>query len=378
MLRVALRMLTSDRGKYLGLVVVITFACLLIAQQASIFCGVLRMTTSRIRDVEDAPIWVMNPAVEYLDEVKPLRDTDLYRIRGVTGVQWAVRHFFGHGRAKLEAGSHQEIILVGIDDQSRVAAPRELLLGNLDDLSRHNAILIDDRGYRILWPGEPLRTGRTLEINNRRGTVVGICRTSLPFESFPVVFMRYSQIHNYFPRERKLMSFVLASGAPGASRGEICRRISEQTGLLALSSREFAWNTIYYYLTETGIPINFAITVLLGFLVGTAVAGQTFYLFMIENLKQFAVLKAMGTSNRQVVGMVLIQALLVGLIGYGLGVGLAAVFGQFTEQTAKLAYYMPWPTLAVTGGAVVLIVLCASLIGVRRVLSIDPAIVFKS
>ena len=57
--------------------------------------------------------------------------------------------------------------------------------------------------------------------------------------------------------------------------------------------------TIDYYLRYTGIPFNFGITALLGFLVGTAIAGQTFYNFTIENLKQFGALKAMGMTNLQ-------------------------------------------------------------------------------
>ena len=78
----------------------------------------------------------------------------------------------------------------------------------------------------------------------------------------------------------------------------------------------------------TGIPINFGITTLLGFIVGTAIAGQTFYNFTIENLRQFGTLKAMGLSNERLVAMiVLLQATVVGLLGYCLGVGLAAVFG---------------------------------------------------
>lgn len=77
---------------------------------------------------------------------------------------------------------------------------------------------------------------------------------------------------------------------------------------------------------------------MLGFLVGTAIAGQTFYLFTIENIKQFGALKAMGTSNRTILLMVLSQAVQVGIVGYGVGVGLAALFGWGTRGLTKLAF----------------------------------------
>ena len=98
------------------------------------------------------------------------------------------------------------------------------------------------------------------------------------------------------------------------------------------------WKTINYYLKYTGIPINFGITALLGFLVGTAIAGQTFYNFTLENLKQFGALKAMGATNGRIVGMILLQATVVGLLGYGIGVGLAALFGDDGPRAAS------WPS----------------------------------
>ena len=135
--------------------------------------------------------------------------------------------------------------------------------------------------------------------------------------------------------------------------------------------------TTEYFLEKTGIPINFGITVLLGFIVGTAIAGQTFYLFTIENLKQFGTLKAMGVSNGRIVGMVMLQASQVGLIGYGLGVGLAAGFGFATRNASKLAFYMPWQVLVLTGGAVLLMIVLSSLLSIRKALVVEPAIVFK-
>ena len=134
--------------------------------------------------------------------------------------------------------------------------------------------------------------------------------------------------------------------------------------------------TINYYLLYTGIPFNFGITALLGFLVGTAIAGQTFYNFTIENIKQFGALKAMGATNFRIVGMILLQALVVGLLGYGIGVGLAALFG-WAIRGSELAFFTPWQLLPITGGAIVLICVLSSLLSVQRVIRLEPAIVFR-
>ncbi len=128
---------------------------------------------------------------------------------------------------------------------------------------------------------------------------------------------------------------------------------------------------------RTGIPINFGITVGLGFIVGCAIAGQTFYTFVIENQNQFGALKAMGVANRRIVGMVLIQALVVGLIGYSLGVGLATLFGVVTKNT-EVSFYMPWQVLIGTAVSVGFIVAIASLVSIYRVLVLEPAVVFRN
>jgi putative ABC transport system permease protein len=130
---------------------------------------------------------------------------------------------------------------------------------------------------------------------------------------------------------------------------------------------------------ETGIPVNFSITVALGFIVGTAIAAQTFYLFTLENLKQYAVLKAMGGGNLSLAGMILLQAALVSSIGFGLGVGMASWFGQLSNGAdSKLAFFMPMPVLLGTGLSVIAISILTSFLSLRRVMVLDPAVVFQS
>src|SRR5262249_18600677 len=102
------------------------------------------------------------------------------------------------------------------------------------------------------------------------------------------------------------------------------------------------------------------------------------YLFIVESLRQFGALKAMGIPNRGILWMIALQALLVGGIGYGLGVGLTAIFFLATGNITELAgLHMTWVALLGTGAAVVLIVFATSFISARRVLTHEPAIVFR-
>src|SRR4029079_5860466 len=99
----------------------------------------------------------------------------------------------------------------------------------------------------------------------------------------------------------------------------LCDRIRAATRLEAYTRDQFSCATIVYFMKYTGIPINFGIAVALGFLVGTAIAGQTFYNFTLDNLRHFGALKAMGASNTRLLSMIVLQSLVVGVLGYRLG-----------------------------------------------------------
>src|SRR5215831_10549721 len=376
---VALRMLTGDRAKYLALIFAISFSAFLIAQQVSIFGGLMNRTRSQIVDVTDADIWVMDPATQYIDEVYALKDSAVGRVRSVPGVRWAEPFFKGQASAKAPDGKFRSVILLGLEDGSLAGAPepRRTILGSIESLREPDAVFIDQSGYHFFFPGEPLQLGKTFELNDHRAKVVGIVDASAPFTSFPVLYTRYSQALDFVGRQRKLLSFVLVKKAPDVPAAELTRRIETTTGMKAVTSAQFGWMSIWYYIRHTGIPINFGLTVGIALIVGTVVAGQTFYLFTLENLKQFGALKAMGTTNLRLVGMILLQALVVGAIGYAIGMGLAAVFFIVARTEATRAIVLLWQVMAGTGVVVLFIVMVASLLSIRKVLVLEPAMVFR-
>ena len=375
---IALKMLTGDRSKYWAIVFGITFACVLIAEQAAMFCGIMLRTVSQIQDIHDADIWVMNPHLRYIDDLKPIADTAFLRVRGVPGVAWAVNLYKGAAQAQLASGNYQGVIMLGVDDATLVGAPQDLLLGKVGDLQLPDSVLVDEAGFRYMWPDEPLRLGKTIEMNDHRAVIVGIFKASHTFTTQPIVYTRFDRATLFVPATRRSLSFVLAKCAAGQSPEVVAQRIHEQTGLQALTQHDFSWLTMSYYLERTGIPVNFGSTVLLGFIVGTAIAGQTFYLFTIENLRQFGTLKAMGMSDRRIVRMVFAQAAVVGSLGYCLGVGLATGVGLLLQAIRPImSFFLPWQVLALTAAAVLVIVFLSSWLSIRRLMVLEPGMVFQ-
>ena len=387
MIFVALKMLTGDRGKYAGMIFGLFIASFLIIQQMSIFCGLMARTFGFLSDTSQPDIWVMDSKTQFVDDIKPLQDTSLLRIRGIKGVDWAVTMYKGQIKARLADGTSQNCNVIGLDDASLTGGPPRMLSGALADLRTADAVIVDQVGAsdklakKSTGPGgkvkvTPLKVGDILELNDKRAIVAGICEVTRTFQSQPVVYTTYSRATYFAPRERKLLSFVLIRATAGVDRQALCREIQNQTGLLAISTDQFKFKTVDYFMRYTGIPINFGISVALGFIVGTAIAGLLFYQFTQDNIRHFGALKAMGAGDGILLKMILMQSLLVGFIGYGLGAGAASFMGLGGRNT-ELAFWMPWWVLA--GGAVAIAMICvlSAMVAIVKVVRLEPAIVFK-
>lgn len=376
---VALRMLMGDRIKYLGIVIGLTFASLLITQQLSIFIGLMSRTFSVVTDMKAADIWVMDDQVRNIDDVRPMSDSELFRVRGVSGVKWAVPLFKGQIRAKLPNRQFQVCTVLGIDDQSLTGGPPELLDGvTMDKLRQEDAIFVDaPNAHEKLGD---LKINDIVELNDRRARVAGLCTITQQFVSMPVIYTTYSRAKSWAPMERRQLSFVLVKAQEGADLDALCAQIRRQTGLAAYSADQFKRVTLMYYLVHTGIPINFGTTVGLGFIVGVAIAGQTFYQFAHDNMRYFGTLKAMGCNNGTLVRMILLQGFTAGTLGYCIGIGGTAAFkytiGAFTPASQHVMTVYWW-ILALGALSVGFIVMVSSLLAVLKVVRLEPAIVFK-
>lgn len=377
MLRLALKMLYGDRAKYAMLICGLTFCSLLMTQQSSVFCGLMLWTTATIRNIR-APIWVTDAKVEQVNEVVPMRDIEVSRLKSVPGVDWAVPLYWGIIQAKLADGSFQAVQLTGLDTATLVGRPAKLVAGRLEDLRLPNAVIIDQVGVeKFKGKRQTVEIGSRFEINDKEARVVGICETERSFLGQPYVYTTYDRALEYAPPQRKMLSFVLVKPRDGIAPADLVARINGLSGVRAFTSDDFFSRTIWWYVKNTGIPISFGTVVILGVVVGIAIAGQTFYLFVHENVRFMAALKAMGARTGTLAQMVFLQAFTVGFIGYGLGVGLAAWFGHTVLKAGQPPFYMPWQVLVFSGAVIILICCMSAFIGLMKIVRAEPAMVFK-
>lgn len=385
MLRLALKMLFGDTAKFLMLVAGLVFATFLMAQQSAVFCGLMSWTTATLKNVP-APIWVVEAKVEQVNETNPLLDTDVARVRSVDSVAWAAPIFSGILRVRLGNGSFKIIQLMGIDATTFAGAPAKLKAGDIRDLRLPHAVIIDDLAVTRLAEvkGTPVKIGDMFEINDQEARVVGIADTVQSFTGGPYVWTTYERALQYAPPQRKMLSAVIAAPREGITEAQCVADIQKETGLKAYLNRgfshgegDFNYSTVWWYVKNTGIPFSFGITVAIGFIVGMAISCQTFYSFVLENMKHLGALKAMGASTWTLCLMLLTQAFTVGFIGYGVGLFFTARFAFPALKNEQPPFYMP--EIVPPAVFVVILLICglSSLLGIWRVARLEPAMVFR-
>ncbi|MBL9030562.1 MAG: ABC transporter permease [Phycisphaerae bacterium] len=396
MIRLGLRMLIGQTARWLGVVLGVLLCTFLITHMLSMFNGMMRRSYALVSDIPEARIWVMDPAVEYVDEPAGMPSTALTRVRGVSGVAWAVPLYTGSTRVRLPSGALKPILLIGVDDATLIGAPRDLVSGSLDALKGSDAVIIDlsssagllrtvdaaperHEGWNIPHldaPTRPMRAGDEMLANDHRLVVVGVARLTPRFLSKPVVYTTYSRALFVTPRQRNLMSFVLAAPTDGQDAAAVARQIEARTGLRARTSAEFASDTYWYYVRTTGVVARIALMIGIAVIVGVSVSSLLLYLFTVDNARYYVTFKALGASTPMILRIVAAQALFSGLMGFGMGIGASSLLGTSVQAEAMPYALTPW-TMLFAGVVVLMVCVISAVLSAMRVLKLDIATVFK-
>jgi putative ABC transport system permease protein len=378
MIWIAIRMLTGDGQKFYGLVFGIAFSTLLITQQLTIFINLLERGASGVYNVPTAHVWVMDPVSRTTEVAYAMPGTALDKVRGVEGVAWAVPHLRASASVRTGDGDLEGVAIIGVDDATLIGLPQRMVEGSAEVLSQPDSVIIDDVGTTRMFPPGVSPIGQRLELNDQRAVIRAVADSIPSFTSQVTLYTKYSQALRFVPGTRNRLSFVLVGAAEGVDAAALAERIERETGLRAQTRDEFARDGVNFIIENTGIPLNFGITVALGFIVGVAIVGLTFSLFIRDNIKQFGALKAIGVTNAKIRRMVAAQAGLVGLIGYGLGVvGTVLFIWSFSGNPTFKGFYIPWQIPLISLAAVALILGFTGWAALRSVLKTEPAAVFR-
>lgn len=394
MLRVAVKMLLGDRVKYAGLLFGIAFTSFLVTFASSYFAGFMTRGFALVTENPRTDVWVMDPAVRSVAPTINLPSSALDRVRSVEGVATAVPLVLETADVRFPNGRFQSFQVIGIDDATLAGLPP--LQGDVAPIVMRtpDAVIVGpggtsgklqtpvekaDQWYggppRLDVPTRTLNAGDDLLVNDRRVTVVGRAKGLPRYPPRALLYTTYSNALRILLPERRRLTFVLVTAAPAVAPRELATRIEKRTGFRARASDDFKADTVWWTLANSEDVGDIETMLSIAILVGFGVTGVLLYMFTNENLRQYAVLKAMGATPRLLLGMIFVQAGLCAIIGTGLGLGACAIAGKFLSGS-DYPFRMMWFTPAAGALTVFIVSVVAAAISARPALKLEPGIVF--
>ena len=374
MIRTSFKMLIGNKTAFIGMIFGIFLAILLISQQSAIYLGLISRSYRIVTNIPLPNIWVIDPATEGEDLIRPMPKDYLQYVRSVPNIEWAVPVNYLLMPLKTTSGIYKVAEVYGIDDQTLIGIP-QLLKGHTNDLYRKGAVIIDTNSAENLLATTlpdgtkiPLKIGDELEINDSRAVIVGIAKTTPGFFPQPIIFAVNSQVQQFSGSSR--IQYIAAKTRKNADIKQTLTQINSNKNVLGLTSKQLESRIANHFL-NTGILINYGISVLLGMIIGFSISGQIFYMMIIQDLSYYALIKAIGGTEKMILKMILFQAIIVGLIGYILGTGVTLLWG-FAIKNTTLAFEFPKALLLFTGSVAIIICLFIAFLSIRKVFKVDP------
>jgi putative ABC transport system permease protein len=371
-LTLASRNLLHDRMRLIATLIGIVFSVVLVMIQMGLFLGFGRMVTTMI-DHASADFWIVPKGAKCFEDPSLLDFKLRNRVAAVDGVATVIPLVIGFSDWRLESGEMTPVFIVGADLHDGALRPWNVVEGDLQQLTQAGTVAVD-RTYLDRLGGGGI--GSTAEIRGRRVRVVALTDGIRSFTTTPYVFVDLKNARAYTGTPNDRASDLLVRLKPGADRDKALQALRAEVGdAEVLTPDEFRSRSRSFWLFGTGAGAALFAGALLGVIVGTVIVAQTLYSSTKDHLKEFATLRAMGSSNSYIYNVIIYQALLNAVIGFCVASAIGTIVVQMTAKSALPIVITPW---LVTGLGALTVVMCvASAIGaIIRVVRIDPATVF--
>lgn len=373
MASLAIRNLLHDKVRFGVTLTGIVFSVVLTAVQLGLFSGFVKATADLV-DYSHADLWVMTRDVPNLENSVPFSERKAFAIRAIPGVTRVEKSIVAFGFWKLPSGANESCLLIGFNPNSAIGAPWQMVEGNAADLLLPDTVVIDQLYKEKLGV---THIGQVVEIRGHRARIVGFTRGIRTFTTSPPVFTSFKNAQNYFGLSEDQTMFLLIKTQNGADIAAIKNQIHAAIADVDVhTTAEFSSKQARYWMFGTGAGVTVLIAAALGLLVGIVIVAQTIYASTVDHIREYGTLKAMGATNTYIYKVIVKQAAISGLIGYVIGIAIsltAAAFSAAGTTAIIINSQMAAGLFLLT----MLMCIGASVVSIRKVITIDPAIVFK-
>ena len=370
----ASRNLFHDRVRLVATVVGIVFSIILVTVQIGLYLSFERMVTTMI-DHAEADLWIVPRGTKCFEDPSLLDDRERFRALSIPGVIEAAPLVIGFAEWKLTNGGATPVFVIGSDKNSKAGLqPWNIIAGNLDQLANPDAVAVDRSYFERL---DVSGLGDVAEMRDRKAKVAVITKGIRSFTTTPYVFTVFDRARAYIGVAPNKATYFLVRVSPDYDVATVRAQIAENArDTEVLTPEEFRLRSRSFWLFGTGAGAALFAGALLGIVVGTVIVAQTLYSSTKDHLKEFATLRAIGSSNVYIVKVILWQALLSAIVGYVIAAAIGLIIVQATADTALPVVMTP----TLTAGLFVLtVIMCAisAVSAILEVMRLDPAMVFS-
>jgi putative ABC transport system permease protein len=368
---VGMRMMFHDRAKFVGTLLGVVFAVVLGVQQLSILLGLLDKNTTFV-DHSGADVWIVPPGTTLLQPGPLLDESVLARARTTKGVALAEPLVFGGATIKKPNGGTEPVTLVGTALPASLGGPWSMVGGTADALAATDTVIFEDSEREKFGN---IDIGSLRELNGRKVRVGGFTWGLVPFGP-AYAFAEINLARDLVRVPSDKMNFVLVRVRPGenveAVRSALALRVPEHRVILRTEYQRSIVST----LLREQLGASFATSTSFGLIIGFVIVALSMFSSVIDNLREFGTLKAIGCGNGDLALLLFGQAIVYALLGSLIGLALVS---QMTEgiRSPKLVPLVPVALMAGVAPLMLAICLVASLLGLSRIRKLEPGMVFR-
>jgi putative ABC transport system permease protein len=368
----SVRMLIDAPFKSLGTLIGVIVSVFLMLQQVSLLLGILGRV-SAFADSTDVDVWIASAATESSDATDSIPASRVQAAAGTPGIAWAEPVVQGLGRVTRPDGVREFVKVLGVQAPRYAGLPRTLAAGTrAEALRASDRIFMNWNDRDTFAAAEP---GDRIEVEGHAAVVAGFFQGMDPHNPYYYFYANIDDARGMtsFPQDR--VTFVAVGLEPRASVDEVKRRLAARIPDVAvLSRRDLHDAEIRYFLVRQPVGMVFGMGTVVAAIIGGAIVAVTLYSTVIDRIRDYGMLKAIGARRRDLLQLLMMQAWSFALAGFALGGGAFFLIRSVFTNLPMTA--TPGMIAAVAIASFVSCTL-ASFAAIHRVLKLDPAIVFK-
>lgn len=368
----AIKNLIHDRGRFAMTVVGAGASIVLVMVQLGLMVGFDR-TISSMLDHARADFWVVPLGTAAFDDAALLDEGERFAVLSTSGVANVTPLIVGFAEWKRPSGGTATVILVGVDPGAKVLSPWNVTAGQATDLRAPETVAVDASYSQDLGVE---RIGDTAAIEGVKARVAAITHGIRSFTTSPYVFTSLTQARTYLTVPAGRATYLAVQLAPGTDSARARERIGQKLkNVEVLTRAEFRQRNIWRWLFGSGAGIALLSGAILGLVVGTMIVTQTLYASVKDHLREFATLRALGSSRRFLRTVIVYQAALSALAGSVLASLVGTLVVNASASSLLPVLVPPW-LAGLLFMLALLMCLVAALAATSKVARVDPAMVF--